>query len=294
MAAVLALSPYKTAVQLWQEKTGRAEPDKPDKMRQRAMDRGKKLEPVVVEMAIDRLREQGHTVDLIGTNKRYQHPDYPFLSCEIDFELMLDDEHVTGDCKTSTGFMRNQWGEEQTDEVPVHYACQFMHGLNLTGRNRCCCAALIGLDDVKIYWVERDQATIDFMQKKAVDFWENHVLKDIPPDPVKFEDVSLIFPADNGEAIEASPDIVLNVRELLNIKDEINQLSDRADELKLSIAEYISPHARLEFFGRTIATWRTQSHSTFDLHRFREECPVVAAEYTLHKEHRILRTPKEK
>lgn len=291
MAAVMGLSPYKTPVQLWLEKVGRAEPEKPNKLRMRAMDRGKKLEPYVLDMVVDKLREQGNEVEIIATNQRYTHPDYPFLSCEIDFELLFNGEHINGDCKTVTGFARKEWGEEGTDEVPIHYTAQFMHGLGLTGRKRCCVAALIGLDDVAIYWVEEDLDTIKAMQEKAIAFWQNHVVTDSPPDPIKFEDVGILFPSDNGKTIEATPDIALKVQEFISIKDQLKLLLERADDLKIDIAEFISPNAILNFYGKTLATWKGQEQSIFDQKRFKQECPIVHAEYVNHKRIRVLRTP---
>ncbi|MFM7012049.1 MAG: YqaJ viral recombinase family protein [Betaproteobacteria bacterium] len=288
--AVMGLSPYKTPVQLFLQKTGQSEPEKPNKMRQRALERGKKLEPYVLDMVIDKLREQGHEVELIATNKRYTHGYYPFLSCEIDFELVVDGEHINGDCKTATGFARKEWGEEQTDEVPIHYAAQFMHGLGITGRKRCVVAALIGLDDVAIYWVERDEETIMGMQKKAIEFWNNHVMTGIAPDPIKFEDVGILYPGDNGKAIEASNDIALKVSELDGIKGQLKVLVERADELKYQIAEYISPNAILMFAGKQIATWKAQNQSILDQKRFKEEHKDLHAQYVNHKRIRVLRT----
>src|SRR3546814_293122 len=115
MAAIYGASPFTTAVELWLQKTGQRRPPKRSKAEQRILDSGKRLEPIIVDMTVQKLRDEGHDVELIATNKRYYDAEYPFLSCEIDFELMLDGEHINGDAKTVRGFAKSQWGEEETD-----------------------------------------------------------------------------------------------------------------------------------------------------------------------------------
>lgn len=292
VAAIYGLSPYKTPVELWLEKTGRTEREVFDKKKERILARGKRLEPVIIEMVMDKLIEQGHEVELIATNKRYTDPDSPYLSCEIDFELLLDGQHINGDCKTVIGFQRKKWGEEETEEVPIHYAAQFMYGLGITGRSKCLVAALIGLDDVAIYWVYRDQETIDAMVAKARDFWVNCVLADVAPDPIKFDDIKLLYPVDNGQAVEATPEIAEKVGELRTIKGSIKQLEERAELLTLDIGEYISPNAALTFGGEEIATWKGQNDSRLDQKAFKAAQPELCAEFTRTKIVRVLRLKK--
>ena len=290
IAAVMGISPWKTPVALWHEKTGRAPEVKPDKFRQRILERGKKLEPYVLEMVVDKLEEHGHTVEVVATNHRYQDAEHPFMAAEIDFELILDGEHINGDCKTVSGFARAHWGEEDTDEVPLHYAAQFMYGLGITGRNRCLVAALIGLDDVAIYWVERDDETIAAMRATAAKFWHECVLADVAPDPIQFSDITAIFPMDNGKTVVATQEIANKAIEYADLGRKIKTLSDQRDELKFQIADFISPHAILAFAGKEICTWKGQKSSDFEEKRFKAENPDLAAKYIRTSTMRVLRT----
>lgn len=294
VGAIMGISPWKTPLALWLEKTGQSNEPPPDKFRKRILERGKKLEPFVLDMVVDKLREQGHEVEIVATNARYQHPDHPFLSCEIDFELMLDGEHINGDCKTVSGFARAHWGEEDTDDVPLHYAAQFMHGMGITGRRKCLVAALIGLDDVAIYWVERDDETINAMRAKCFTFWHDCVLAGKAPDPLVFSDITALFPRDNGAAIEATADVVEQVRELADINHKIKSLEERKEELRFQIANYISPNARLTLNGKDIATWKGQDRASFDSKRFKQDNPDLAAKYITNSTVRVLLLKKEK
>ena len=276
-AAVMGLSPWTTPVELWHYKTGRKERGAPDPEMAKRWARGHKLEPFIRDMVIDKLTAQGMTVELVRFNEKYTDPEFPFLACEIDFELRLtgelmigdkvvtfDGELVNGDAKSVTGFARRKWGEEDSEDVPIEYAAQFMHGLMVTGRRFCVVAALRSFDDVDIYWTVRDDETIAGMRPKLVSFWVDHVLADVPPDPLNFSDIKLLFPLDNGEATEATDAIVESVERLREVKRQMKVLEDEETALTFEIGEFISPNARLTKNGKDIATWKAQNDTRLD------------------------------
>lgn len=291
-AAILGVSPWKTPVELWLEKTGQAPKEEIDAVRQKILDRGHKLEPFIRDMVIDKLVERGHQVELVACNKRYVDPEHPFMSCEVDFELLLDGEHINCDAKSVTGFARKKWGEEDTEDVPIEYAAQFMHGLMVTGRRRCLVAALRSFDDVDIYWTVRDDETIAAMREKELLFWNVHVLGDTAPDTLTFDDVKLLFPADNGLAVEATPEVAILVKDLASVKAQIKSLEEAEETLQQKIADFISPHSVLNFNGKEIASWKGQNQSRFDQKRFKEEQPELAAKYLKTSTIRVLRLKK--
>jgi putative phage-type endonuclease len=293
-AAVMGLSPWATPVELWQEKTGRKPKATPDAVRQKILDRGHKLEPFIRDMVIDKLRELGHDVELIACNERYVDPEYPFLACEIDFELMLDGEHINCDAKSVSGFARKKWGEEDTEDVPIEYAAQFMHGLMVTGRRTCLVAALRSFDDVDIYWTRRDDETIAGMRAKLVDFWVNHVQADVPPDPLVFADIKALFPDDNGQAIEATDEIAEKVAQLQQVKERIKAFEEAEEALQFEIAEFISPNAILKYEGREIATWKGQQTARLDQKALKEAHRDLFAKFTTTSTVRVLRLKKAK
>lgn len=271
-AAVMGLSPWATPVELWQQKTGRVPREEPDAAALKRYERGHRLEPFIREMAVEKLRAMGLDVELIAINQRYVDPEHEFLSCEIDFELLLtgevaiggkpvvfDREHINADAKSVTGFARKKWGEEDSEDVPIEYAAQFMHGLMVTSRRYCLVAALRSFDDVEIFWVVRDDETIAGMRPKLVSFWRDHVLGDTPPDTYKFSDIKLLFPLDNGQAVDATQDVADMVLRLQTTKAEIKRLEEIEESLSFHIANFISPHAVLRFAGKEIATWKAQN-----------------------------------
>lgn len=304
-AAVMGLSPWTTPVQLWMEKTGRAPERKPDPMRERILKRGKKLEPIVLAMVVDKLRERGVDVEIVAKNRRYSDVNHPWLSVEIDFELLISgvltingedvrfDQHlVNGDCKTVTGFARKKWGEEDTEDVPIEYAAQFMTGLGVTGRDYCLVAALIGLDDVAIYWVKRDEVTLEAMWPKLVDFWEQHVLAGVPPDPLKYSDITALYPVDNGLTVEATPEVAEAARAHRRLGREIEALRAQRDMHQLLLGEYLADFKTLTIDGRPAYTLSSYPNRTLDVDALRRQHPSIAALYERGDTVRALRPNK--
>lgn len=306
-AAVMGLSPWSTPVELWMQKTSRVDKEAPDRASQKRYDRGHKLEPFIRDMVIDKLLEQGLEVELLATNERYIDPVHSFMSCEIDFELrltgavvigdtvhQLEREHINCDAKSVTGFARKKWGAEDTEDVPIEYAAQFMFGLMVTGRRLCLVAALRSFDDVDIYWTVRDDETIAAMRPKLVSFWIDHVLGDTPPEPMTFTDIKALFPSDDGQAVEATQDILDKVAQLADIKSRIKDFEEGKDALTFEIAEFISPHARLTWQGRDVMTWKGQLDTRLDLEAFKQAHHALYLEFVRTKTIRVLRHVKAK
>lgn len=303
IAAVMGLSPWATPVELWMQKTGRTPREEPTPQKQRIYDRGHKLEPFIRDMTIQRLQDMGLEVELIACNERYKDADYPFLACEIDFELRITGEieiggkmyefkgeHINADAKSVSGFARKKWGvEENTEDVPIEYAAQFMFGLGITGRDKCLVAALRSFDDVDIYWTLRDDETIAAMREKAVRFWVDHVQADVPPDPMDFSDIKALFPLDNGKAIDATEEIAQKVADLKRVKATIKDLEEQEENLTFEVGNFISPNTALKWDGKEIATWKAQSTTRLDGKKLEEELPEVAAKYKKQTIGRVLR-----
>lgn len=302
IAAVMGISPWQTPVDLWRAKTGREEPRKVDPVREGILRRGRKLEPIVRAMAIDKLRQRGLGVELVAKNKRYYDRDLPWLTSEIDFEVILsgvaevdgtevrfDRELVTADCKTAAGFARRHWGDEDTDAMPLYYAAQFMQGLDLTGRDRCLCAALIGLDDVALYWVTRDDVTIAAMRERAEVFWVDHVLADVPPAPIKYADISELYPVDNGRTLEATEDIAAAARQHRSLGLQVKALEAQRAALALEIGDYLREFQTLTIDGKTAYTLSTSDRTVVNLEALRRQHAGLVALFEERTSTRILR-----
>lgn len=281
VAAILGISKWKTAYQLWLEKTGQAEDEPVDEKRERVFARGKRLEPVVLDMLTE---DTG--IEITARNQRYVDSDWPFMACEIDAEA--GDTNI--EIKTVHPFAAKDWGDEGTDEIPVWYTAQVMYGMAITNRKECIVAALIGADDLRIHRVEYDAETAAMVRDRVRWFWTDCVLGGVAPQPANLDDVRRMFARDTGITIEASSEIRDAVLRLKGISEQIKGLESEADTLKTRVQAYMTDAATLiGLDGKKLATWKTQSRSALDQKALAAAHPEIVEQFKRVSESRVFR-----
>lgn len=300
-AAILGVSKWKTALDVWRAKVfPNANDDDADRGRAKILRRGTLLEPVIRAMAVE-----DYGLELYTYNRRHIDEDHDFLRAEIDFETLDPDSRViNNECKSVSPFAAKQWGEAGTDEVPIDYHAQVQFGLMITGAPRCDVWALFGSDDLVPYRIERDEETIAALRQRCIRFWHEHVVAAKAPPPVTLDDVEFLMRSRRGKPIVASPEHMELVAEYADLKARIKQMEERAAELKLDIvaallagadgalgekdaASLIDPIS-----GKSLLTWKPQSASRIDVATLREQRPDIAAEFTATTTTRVLRLAK--
>ena len=287
VAAILGISRWKSAFQLYQEKIG-AFVEESNPMRDKVLNRGKRWEPVVVEMLIDELESRGHEVKIIGRNGRYKDSQNPFLEAEIDLELLIDGEEVNGEIKTVHPFAAKDWGEEGTDEIPVYYTAQVMHGLMIKPRRRALVAALIGADDLRLHEVVRDDDLIAGIRARVIEFWQR-VQDRNAPEPTEAADVKWLYGKDIGTVAEADDGLALLCQELKCKKIMLNMLEKEMESIATNIKIRIGDAATLLYRDHPIATWKTQSSKRIDIKALETVHPEIASAFRKTTESRVLR-----
>ena len=123
VAAIFGISPWKTPLDLWLEKSGKLLPSESENLWQKEI--GHLLEPVVAKMYAFRT---GHRV--IPDTYLYQHARYPWALANVDYSMEDKDTKEAGglECKTTTYHNADEWTD---DKVPMHYEyqCRFYMGV---------------------------------------------------------------------------------------------------------------------------------------------------------------------
>ena len=259
VSAILGVSPWKSPFQLYQEKIG-VFCEEITREKQRLFDRGHRWEPVVVEMLVDELMDRGHDVQIIDRNARYQDAEYPFIACELDLELLIDGEEHNAEIKTVSPFAAKAWGEQDTDEIPLYYAAQVMHGLMVKPRKRAIVAALIGVDDLRLHQIERDEETIAAIRAKEVEFWRRVQERDAP-EPTTADDVKWLYARDGGIVMEADEELVRLCEEIRQGKDIAKQCDARIETLSTRLKCAMGHASTLVYQGQRLATWKSNKDS---------------------------------
>lgn len=281
VAAILGISPWRTALDVYLDKTQPPRTEEIDPDRQRVLERGKRMEPYVIDILTE---EAG--VSIARRNERHTHPIHEFIRAEIDAETE-DGRNI--EIKTVSPFKAKEWGEEQSDEIPLHYAAQAMHGLMVTGRAECLFGVLIGGDDFRVYRLDRDEETIAAIEREELEFWDRIVRQD-PPDPSTVSDVIRLFGGgDPGLALEASEAIETDVHALKRLKSEAKEIEAaialREERIKLFLGEA----SLLTRHGAPLLSWKAQESNRFNTTAFKAERPDLYKQYLKPTTSRVLR-----
>lgn len=308
VAAILGVSPYQTAYDLWEKKTapdGALDPESDAK--EKIFARGKRFEPVILEMVQDELE-----IDIVGRQVRLVDQEHDFLSTEIDFVSREAEEYKNGEIKSVSAYASQDWGEEGTDEIPVWYTAQVMHGLAISHRRYCRVAALIGTDDLRHYVVERDEKLIVEIRRRTVEFWTNHVKAKVAPPIRDAGDARKIQRLYRGITLPANEELEAAAMRLLTLKAEIKErekeVNANEEKIQMALAEAAKEMALpvslvkdadnnaylLDSRGNKIASWNVQNHSAVNQKMLREKFPNIFNYVYKTQKIRVMRTHKPK
>lgn len=288
IAALLGIAP-----ETWRRNTPLAlyldkdEPPKVDTQNVGAKRRGKRWEGVVGEMLVETLEAQGHKVKVVATNQRYTDPEIPFFASEIDWELLLDDEtEITNvELKTVHPFKVAEWGEDGSDDSPLHYTAQGQWGLGITSRisprKRCIIAALFGADEVRAYPMLPAWDLITDIRQVAYDFWTKHVIPRVPPPPGGLVDLARLFPKDVGRTVELgdNEEVVKAIAELWEVDPLFDDAKERWNAAEAIVKEAMGDAAIVTINGKKQCSWKTQKDRRVDVTRMKTERPDLYNEF---------------
>lgn len=261
-AAVLGFSNFRTPYDVYLSKTSDT-PEEMDPGKKKFLERRKRWEPVVVQMLKEELEAK-----IVNTNLRYQDREHEFLAAEIDAEAEEEGEIINVEVKTVSPFAYGErfgWGEPGSGDVPIDYEAQVQHGLGVTGRKKAILVAMVGLDNMYFYPIQRDEKTLGIMRAGLVSFWTNYVLAKKAPDPKRMTDVEKMYKvAKEGLVVVARPEVAAQALELRAINEQIDALKARGDLLEFLVKQAMGEAESLEVEGKKLVTWKEQGWTRLD------------------------------
>lgn len=280
VAAILGVSPWRTPLDVYLDKI-QPRQEETDPGRLKVLNRGKRMEPYVIDLLAE---ETG--LEIVRRGERYLDPELDFVAAEIDAESATG-ENI--EIKTVSPFKANEWGEEQSDEIPLHYAAQAMHGLMVTSREVCIFGVLIGGDDFRVYRIERDDVTIDAIRRKEIEFWSRIQARQAP-EPSTVSDVFRLFGTkDSGIAVEAPDALHADVIALKSLKDDAKRLDAQIELREERIKLHMADASILTMNGQPVVTWKEQSSKRFDQAAFKAAQPDLYEKFIKTTTSRVFR-----
>lgn len=185
-ATILGLNPYKSNIDLWEEKTGRKEAE--DISEKPYVQYGTNAEDLLRELfKLDfpqyEVKHEENTI--------IKHPKYDFLFASLDGTLVNKETGEMGvlEIKT-TNILQSMQKEKWKDRIPDNYFCQVLHYLNVTGYSFAVLKAQLKFNydgnivlHTRHYYIDRKdvEQDIKLLEKKEIEFWNEYVIKDKKP-----------------------------------------------------------------------------------------------------------------
>lgn len=276
VATILGLNKWKSPYQLWLEKTDQITLD--DNAGEAAY-WGTALEPLVAnrfsEVTGKKVRRR---------NQVFEHTDYPFLRANIDRDIV--GEPAVLECKTANQFLAKEW---EKDEIPMQYICQVQHYMNVLNREYAYFAVLIG--GQRFIWkrIDRDQDLINAITERLVEFWEENVLKGIPPEIDGSDATSTFIRNHYADPGENEIELPKRIDDLTQLKAEYKQDMKDIDEKCKQIDNQIilllkDKNASVGYSPSFVYTYKPNIQRRFQQKILSEKYPEVASDPDLYKE----------
>jgi predicted phage-related endonuclease len=223
---------------------------------------------------------------LIHDESIYIHPEHAFMSAHMDRFVLEGDASSPSrilECKTAHPFSSGDWGEIGSDEVPMSYLCQCIWYMAITNINQVDLAVLFGNSDFRIYAITRDLGLENTILEKASLFWNDYVLKDIPPPAQSEADCQTLFSrGDPKKSLEAQSETLELAKRVALLNSEISAREEAISSIKQAIMKQMGEAETLTYQGKVLATWKAPKPSyRLDSKRIEAEQPEIAGNYKI-------------
>jgi putative phage-type endonuclease len=247
--AILGLDPYRSALDVFLDKTGQAVPFPENRFTRW----GHRLEGVIADEYADRhpvvRLEQGGTI--VGDEPwMLATPDRLVWTPAVDWGL---------ECKSRGTYARDDWGEDGSDEVPHAVAAQCHWGMIVTHHARWDVAVLIGGNDYREYTLLADADIHASLIAAVRKFWFEFVQANVHPPFIGAEGEARFllrtYPTHTGEIVPATPELNDVARKLQIVRGQLGNLDTEKARLEAVVKEFIGGRLGVEGpFGRI--TWK--------------------------------------
>lgn len=271
---VLGLNPWKSRLELWDEKVNKTR--RLDQDAEIRLKLGNVLEPLIAD---EYSKITGRKLEI---RPQKIHPKYPFILGNIDREI-VDGTKGRGagilEIKTKGAF--TNW----EDDIPVYYHAQLQHYLNLYNYSWGSFAVLdLGVIKLNVVDVERDDQFISKLVKEEIEFWKLVENKTPPPIcPTKACEEFL------REKYKISEDITIDLKDneeaakwaamLREAKRNIKAFDIMETEAKNHLMSIVGSAEKAIGNIYSISWKAPRDKEIFDLERFKRDYPELVKQY---------------
>jgi len=302
VAAILGISPFRTARDLYYDKLGIAVEN--DESNWVGMEMGNLLEPLVA-----RIFEKKTGLKVYQRKAMFHHPEHPWMLADLDYLVDLPDGTTAIlEIKTTNYNAQGNWWYNGAEIVPSYYETQGRHYMAVMNIDRCyfCCLYGNNEDESIIRHIDRDaNYEAELITLEEV-FWNENVLALVPP--AYTEDGDLILESlrrQRGPSEKEAPELEMTppqgmlVKRYLELQQQMDAVTSETDELdkemkrvKALIIEMMGNSSKATYedtSGTVTVTYnpvRKTGISKDNLIRLKEVHPEIYSEYVTVSESR--------
>ena len=281
VAAIIGISKWATPLDIFERKTGRA----PEQEETPAMYWGTTLEAVVAD---EFAKRTGWKVERCETIRR------EWRIANLDRVVTLPDgSKAVLECKTANAYSDMAYGESQEEGIllgiklepaiiPDYYQTQVQWYLHLTGYQKAYLAVLIGGQDYRIFEIARDDDLIQKLDEACEDFWVNHVLKDIPPEPICASDAERLYAGKQKEQDpldEADNEAATLIAEYTTAQLQSRALDKQMEAIKEKLIGILGDRKGLAIAGKKAVSFVISEYNKFNSAKFKKEHADLYEQY---------------
>lgn len=291
ISAALGISPYSSPRELYWRKRG----ELAEQFDNERMEWGRRLERAILGRFLadhPELKGTRPTID-----KLYRSRERAWQLATPDALVWPFEGGLPVVVEIKTGASREEWGEDGTDDVPVHYRAQVMHSMDAVGAFTAYMPVLFNGRDYRCFTIRRDEKDVRVLRARGAEFWQR-VLDGNPP------------PVDGHRATTAAMRGIYDVRDVeqpvivpAHLVPKINRAKAvqaaagaMRDRLENELRDWMGvANKAVTPTGQLAATRSSWDEAHFYSSEFRAEHPDLAENFTapLHKQRLNVKKLKE-
>lgn len=272
VAAILGVSKWMSATELWLIKTGQK---KPNSEPNEAMMWGTKIEPLLRQHFTELTSRP-----VVEIRAILQHPKYNFCLADLDGLTVSDTgEPAILELKTCSAYKQNLWAD---GGIPIEYQCQIQHYLMVTGLSKAYCMVLLGGNHIELREIDADLEIQAMLLQAEKEFWMH--VQEMSKPPVDGSDAAKellddIFKGGIEQEIvlpeEALEFLDMYLQATMDAEDAKERLQTASNHLKDFMKDYNVAKCQ-----NHLISWKPINTERLDSKRLKAELPEVYEKYT--------------
>lgn len=222
-SALFGMSPYQTTFELYHVKCGNLDDGFVANERTEA---GQYMESAIAKYALDKMQLEGEPF------KDYYYDDEDRMGSSFDWIITSPGQYNDWLIEVkNVDFIqyRDKWTEF---EAPEHIECQVQHEMEVSNKPGCIIVALVGGNDLKFIYRERDKDMGQGLRQAVRAFWDG-VASGMEPAPNYDSDADTIIrlhQAAGHEVLDGRGSVMINA--LINEYDKIRLMAKEIEDAK--------------------------------------------------------------